>query len=73
MVEKPKSRQFQAFDGFPASFGATARDGGINFAVFSSNAVSATLCLMNLSDLHEVCCLRKIKVVLNVWHFLDCF
>ncbi|GFS43741.1 isoamylase 1 [Actinidia rufa] len=32
VVEKPKSRQFQAFEGFPAPFGATARDGGVNFA-----------------------------------------
>ena len=40
VVEKPKSRQFQAFEGFPAPFGATARDGGVNFAVFSRNSVS---------------------------------
>ncbi|GER41762.1 glycogen debranching enzyme [Striga asiatica] len=55
VVEKPlvKPRRFEILSGLPAPFGATARDGGVNFAVFSSNASSATLCLISLSDLPE--------------------
>ncbi|PSS36372.1 Isoamylase like [Actinidia chinensis var. chinensis] len=74
VVEKPKSRQFQAFEGFPTPFGATARDGGVNFAVYSSNAVSATLCLLSLSDLHEKRVIEQISLdpLTNrsgdVWH-----
>jgi isoamylase len=52
--EGPKLRKFQVFEGHPAPFGATVRDGGVNFAIFSANAVSATLCLISLSDLPEV-------------------
>ncbi|KAL7258926.1 hypothetical protein ACSBR1_004935 [Camellia fascicularis] len=49
VVEKPpKLQRFQVFDGSPTLFGATARDGGVNFAVCSSNALSATLCFMTL-------------------------
>ncbi|KAL9377191.1 hypothetical protein Peur_031311 [Populus x canadensis] len=51
--EGPKLRKFQVFEGHPAPFGATVRDGGVNFAIFSANAVSATLCLISLSDLPE--------------------
>ncbi|KAJ6673192.1 GLYCOGEN DEBRANCHING ENZYME [Salix viminalis] len=51
--EGPKLRKFLVFEGHPAPFGATVRDGGVNFAIFSANAVSATLCLISLSDLHE--------------------
>lgn len=58
VVEKPLPyglrRRFEVFSGHPAPFGATARDGGINFAVFSSNATSAALCLISLADLPEV-------------------
>ncbi|CAA0818723.1 Isoamylase 1- chloroplastic [Striga hermonthica] len=55
VVEKPlvMPRRFEILSGLPAPFGATARDGGVNFAVFSSNASSATLCLISLSDLAE--------------------
>ncbi|KAL6985018.1 Iron-sulfur assembly protein 1 [Sarracenia purpurea var. burkii] len=53
VVEKPKLRQFQVFSGSPAPFGATARDGGVNFAVYSGSAAAATLCLMSFSDLFE--------------------
>ena len=52
--EKPKSERFEVYRGSPTPFGATARDGGVNFAIFSANAVSATLCFISLSDLHEV-------------------
>lgn len=54
VVDKPKLRRFEVSPGLPAPFGATLVDGGVNFAVFSSSAVSATLCLLSLSDLHEV-------------------
>ena len=52
--EKPKSERFEVYRGSPTPFGATARDGGVNFAIFSANAVSATLCFISLSDLHDV-------------------
>lgn len=56
VVEKPptKRRRFEVLVGNPAPFGATVRDGGVNFAVFSSNATAASLCLIALSDLDEV-------------------
>jgi isoamylase len=52
--EEPKLKKIQVFEGHPAPFGATVRDGGVNFAIFSADAVSATLCLISLSDLPEV-------------------
>lgn len=54
VVEKPRLRLFQVYAGSPVPFGATAQDGGVNFAVYSSGAVSATICLISLSDLQEV-------------------
>ena len=54
MKEKLKSEWFEVYRGSPTPFGATAHDGGVNFAIFSANAVSATLCLISLSDLHDV-------------------
>ena len=53
-VEISNSNRFEVFEGTPTPFGATARDGGINFAIYSGNAVSATLCLINLFDLQKV-------------------
>lgn len=53
VVEKPILRRFELFEGLPVPFGAMARDGGVNFAIHSTNAVSATLCLISLSDLQE--------------------
>lgn len=55
VVEKPPSelRPFEVFDGSPMPFGATARDGGVNFAIASANATSATLCLISVDDLPE--------------------
>lgn len=47
VIEKPK-RRFKVSQGDPTPFGATARDGGVNFCIFSCNAVSATLCLITL-------------------------
>ncbi|KAL0007459.1 hypothetical protein SO802_008961 [Lithocarpus litseifolius] len=51
--EKPKSERFEVYRGSPTPFCATARDGGVDFAIFSANAVSATLCLISFSDLHD--------------------
>ncbi|OMO79846.1 hypothetical protein CCACVL1_13367 [Corchorus capsularis] len=53
VVEKPKLKRFQVSEGHPAPLGATLQDGGINFAIYSANAVSATLCLISLSDLQQ--------------------
>lgn len=54
VIEKSKARRrFEVSEGFPAPFGATLRDGGVNFAICSANAVSATLCLISLSDLQK--------------------
>ncbi|KFK36885.1 hypothetical protein AALP_AA4G184500 [Arabis alpina] len=52
VVEKPlKSERFLISDGLPSPFGATVKDDGVNFSVYSSNSVSATICLISLSDL----------------------
>lgn len=51
MVEKPQLETlFQVSRGYASPFGATVRDGGVNFAIYSLNALSATLCLFTLSD-----------------------
>ena len=47
--KKPKSVRFEVYKGSPTPFGAIARDDGVNFAIFSTNAISATLCLISLS------------------------
>lgn len=56
VVEKPPSelRRFEVFGGSPMPLGATGRDGGVNFAIASGNATSATLCLITLDSLLEV-------------------
>lgn len=51
-IHKP---QFQVSRGFPSPFGATSQEDGVNFAVYSLNAQSATLCLFTLSDFKNVC------------------
>ncbi|XP_015955251.1 isoamylase 1, chloroplastic [Arachis duranensis] len=54
VVEKPQlGSRFQVSRGYPAPLGATPQDGGVNFAIYSLNAVSATLCLISLSDLQH--------------------
>ncbi|KAH9608201.1 hypothetical protein KSS87_006934 [Heliosperma pusillum] len=54
VIDKPpKSLRFTVFPGNPTPFGATAIDGGVNFAIFSGNSISATLCFFTLSDLHK--------------------
>lgn len=54
VVDKPRLGKYQVSEGHPAPFGATVRDGGVNFSVYSANAVSASLCLISLDDLAEV-------------------
>ena len=55
VVEKPPlSKRFLVSDGLPSQFGATVRDGGVNLSVYSANSVSATICLISLSDLRQV-------------------
>ncbi|XP_028760019.1 isoamylase 1, chloroplastic [Neltuma alba] len=51
--KQPLSSRFHISTGYPLPFGATLRDGGVNFAIYSGNATSATLCLITLSDLHH--------------------
>lgn len=53
VVEKPQLPRFQVFRGYPEPFGATAQDGGVNFSLYSGNASTATLCLINLFDLQQ--------------------
>ncbi|XP_068636554.1 isoamylase 1, chloroplastic isoform X2 [Aristolochia californica] len=74
VVVKPRLQEFKVFAGTPMPFGATACDGGVNFAVFSSNALSATLCLISLSDLQENKVTEQIRLdpetnkTGSVWH-----
>lgn len=74
VVERPKLRRFQVSEGHPSPFGATPRDGGVNFAVYAGNAVSATLCLMTVADLEEDKVTEQISLdpltnkTGNVWH-----
>ncbi|CAN1185774.1 Isoamylase 1, chloroplastic [Linum perenne] len=74
VVRERKLRRFQVSEGHPAPFGATARDGGVNFSVYSSNASSATLCLISLSDLSKGSVTEEIPLdpVANktgdIWH-----
>ncbi|KAK7358457.1 hypothetical protein VNO77_00385 [Canavalia gladiata] len=79
VVEKPQSgTRFQVFKGYPSPLGATARDGGVNFAISSLNALSATLCLFTLSDFqnNQVTHIIPLDPLINrtggVWHvFLE--
>lgn len=60
--------------GKPAPFGATVCDGGVNFAIYSSNASSAILCFFTLADLKENRVAEEIQLdprvnkTGNVWH-----
>ncbi|KAI4376401.1 hypothetical protein MLD38_014169 [Melastoma candidum] len=49
---EPK-RKFEVYAGKPLPLGSTSRDGGVNFAVYSSNAVTASLRLFSTADLSE--------------------
>ncbi|CAL9236250.1 unnamed protein product [Arabidopsis halleri] len=75
VVEKPlKSERFLVSDGLPSPFGATVRDDGVNFSVYSTNSVSATICLISLSDLRQNKVTEEIQLdpsrnrTGHVWH-----
>ncbi|KAI3437262.1 Aamy domain-containing protein [Psidium guajava] len=74
VVERPRPSSFQVSRGRPMPLGATARDGGVNFSVYSSNAASATLCLIRLAHLNESRVTEEISLdpMINrtgdVWH-----
>ncbi|XP_048490435.1 isoamylase 1, chloroplastic isoform X2 [Beta vulgaris subsp. vulgaris] len=51
--KSPETSLLEISEGYPAPFGAIVRDGGVNFAIFSGHSVSATLCLITLSDLQK--------------------
>ncbi|KAK2439290.1 isoamylase 3, chloroplastic [Trifolium repens] len=66
--------QFQVSNGYPYPFGATVQEDGVNFAIYSLNALSATLCLFTLSDFknNQVTEYINLDPLLNktgcVWH-----
>ncbi|CAE6039975.1 unnamed protein product [Arabidopsis arenosa] len=75
VVEKPlKSERFLVSDGLPSPFGATIRDDGVNFSVYSTNSVSATICLISLFDLRQNKVTEEIQLdpsrnrTGHVWH-----
>ncbi|CAH9070451.1 unnamed protein product [Cuscuta epithymum] len=78
VVEKPPPyeirRPYELFAGHPTPYGATARDGGINFAIYSCNATSAALCLISVADLPEKIVSEQISLdpsvnkTGDVWH-----
>ncbi|CAH2058675.1 unnamed protein product [Thlaspi arvense] len=79
VVEKPtQSERFLVSGGLPSPFGATVRDDGVNFSVYSANSVSATICLISLSDLRQNKVTEEIQLdpstnrTGHVWHvFLE--
>lgn len=52
--------------GMPAPLGATALDGGVNFAVYSAGASAASLCLFTPDDLEAVSSLQTTTTVSRV-------
>ncbi|XP_031499987.1 isoamylase 1, chloroplastic isoform X2 [Nymphaea colorata] len=74
VIERPKLKAFEVLAGTPFPFGATGRDGGVNFAIISGSATSVTLCLISVSDLKENRITEQITLdpVVNktgdVWH-----
>nr|BAP91163.1 isoamylase1-type starch debranching enzyme [Amaranthus cruentus] len=75
VIDKPsETHRFEISEGYPAPFGATPVDGGVNFAIFSGHSVSATLCLIRLSDLQQNKITEEISLdpVINktgdIWH-----
>ncbi|MQM11965.1 hypothetical protein Taro_044877 [Colocasia esculenta] len=74
VVEKPILRGIKVLAGTPEPFGATLVGGGVNFAVYSSAATSAALCLFSISDLQANRVTEQIPLdpLLNktgdVWH-----
>ncbi|KAJ3676835.1 hypothetical protein LUZ60_002559 [Juncus effusus] len=76
VMERTGSGEYKVFGGVPDPLGATVCDGGVNFAVYSSNATAVAVCLFTLDDLKanrvtEVVPLDPlINKTGNVWHVL---
>lgn len=74
VIVKDEGLSFKVLKGSPLPFGSTARDGGVNFAVHSTQATSVTICLFTLSDLQKGVVSKKFSLdpLLNktgdVWH-----
>lgn len=74
VAERPGLAVFKVLAGTPGPLGATASDGGVNFAIYSSSASAATLCLFTLSDLKESRATEQISLdpLVNktgdIWH-----
>lgn len=74
VIVKDEGLSFKVLKGSPLPFGSTARNGGVNFAVHSTQATSVTICLFTLSDLEKGVISKKIPLdpLLNktgdVWH-----
>lgn len=49
-----EKRQLQVSKGYPSPYGATPQEDGVNFAIYSLNSLSATLCFFTLSDFKNV-------------------
>lgn len=54
VIEGPELAPSHVLAGSPLPLGATACDGGVNFAIYSSSATAAVLCLFTISDLETV-------------------
>ncbi|WCJ24397.1 Glycogen debranching enzyme [Euphorbia peplus] len=73
LIDKP-ALKYEVSEGHPAPFGAKLIDNGVNFSIYSRNAVSASLCLISLDDLPQNRVTEEIILdpVMNrtgdVWH-----
>jgi len=60
---KDEGLSLKVLKGSPLPFGPTARDGGVNFAIHSTQATSVTICLFTFSDLQKVSSLYAAFVI----------
>ncbi|XP_042444281.1 isoamylase 1, chloroplastic-like isoform X1 [Zingiber officinale] len=74
VIEGPGLAPSHVLAGGPLPLGATACDGGVNFAIYSSCATAAVLCLFTISDLktnrvtEEVVLDPLVNKTGDVWH-----
>ncbi|WOL19778.1 hypothetical protein Cni_G28580 [Canna indica] len=74
VIESPGVSSLEVLAGSPAPLGATACDGGVNFAIYSSKATAAALCLFTIADLtankvtEEVVLDPSVNKTGNIWH-----
>ncbi len=55
--------------GNPFPLGATVRDGGVNFALFSAHAKGVDLCLFDSAESHKESARIRLKdITHNIWH-----